>query len=275
MIGGIALAIFLLFSIGSPANAAEEIRFQASSKSLSGDPLTLTGKLHKPQGNAPFPAVVLMHECAGITEKTEDAWAKRLVSWGYVALELDSFGPRGKKNICDDTYIVPENSRAQDAFDAKVFLSQQAVVDHRRIGIMGWGHGGGAVLCTISPANMEDYHWQKRGVSPSDLVKGDGPFRAAVAFYPYCAKSLEDAESPLLILIGEKDSWWPAEMCKINVPGFKTNNEIGLKIYPDTYHGFDAEDVNTVVAGYRVAYDFGATLDAIFRVRDFLAKYLK
>jgi dienelactone hydrolase len=48
-----------------------------------------------------------------------------------------------------------------------------------------------------------------------------------------------------------------------------------LKVYQDTYHGFDAEDVNTVVASYRVAYDFGATLDAIFRVRDFLAEYLK
>jgi dienelactone hydrolase len=271
----LALSIFLLFSMISSVNAVEEISFRGRSKSASGDPLTLTGKLYKPQGDAPFPAMVLMHGCGGITEKIEDAWAKRLVSWGYVVLEVDSFGPRGKKNLCDDAYVVPENTRAQDAFDAKVFLSQQAMVDRRRIGIMGWAHGGGAVLCAISLSNMEDYHWQKKGVSPSDLIKGDGPFQAAVAFYPYCAKRLEDSESPLLILIGEKDSWCPAEMCKVNVPGFKTNNEIRLKIYHDTYHGFDAEDVDTVVAGYRVAYDWRATLDAIFRVRDFLAKYLK
>ena len=275
MVGAIVLSIFLLFSIAPLANAAEEVSFRARSRSVSGDPLTLTGKLHKPQGEAPFPAMVLMHGCGGITEKIEDAWAKRLVSWGYVALELDSFGARGKKNICDDTYAVPENTRAQDAFDAKGFLSQQAMVDRHRIGIMGWAHGGGAVLCAISLANMEDYHWQKKGLSPSDLIKIDGPFKAAVAFYPYCAKRLEDAQSPLLILIGDKDSWCPAAMCKISVPGFKTNKEIRLKIYHDTYHGFDAEDVDTVVAGYRVAYDFGATLDAIFRVRDFLAEYLR
>jgi dienelactone hydrolase len=82
------------------------------SKSASGDPLTLTGKLHKPQGDAPFPAMILMHGCGGITEKIEDAWAKRLVSWGYVALELDSFGPLGEKNVCDNTFIIPENTRA-------------------------------------------------------------------------------------------------------------------------------------------------------------------
>ena len=275
MVGRIALAIFLLSSIIPWANAAEEIRFRGRTKAASGEPLTLTGKLHTPPGEAPFPAMVLLHGCAGITEKIEDAWAKRLVRWGYVTLEVDSFGPRGGKNICDDTYVVPENTRAQDAFDAKVFLSQQAVVDRRRIGIMGWGHGGGAVLCAISPSNMEDFHWQKKGTALSDLKKGNGPFKAAVAFYPYCAKSLEDAESPLLILIGEKDSWCPAAMCELNVPRFKTNNEIQLKVYENTYHGFDAEDVNTVVASYRVAYDFAATLDAIFRVRDFLSRYLK
>ena len=275
MVGHIAFSLLLLSLIVSRADAAEEIHFRTSSKSASGEPLTLTGKLHIPQGEAPLPAMVLLHECAGITEKIEDAWARRLVGWGYVALEVDSFGPRGKKNICDDTYVVPENTRAQDAFDAKVFLSQQAAVDPSRIGVMGWGHGGGAVLCAVSPANMEDYHWQKKGTSPSDLIKGNGPFKAAVAFYPYCAKSLEDAESPLLILIGDKDSWCPAGMCKLHVPRFRTNHEIQLKVYQDTYHGFDAEDVNTVVASYRVAYDFGATLDAIFRVRHFLAEYLK
>jgi dienelactone hydrolase len=275
MVGGIVLSVFLIFWLAPLANATEEIRFRGRSRIASGDPLTLTGKLHKPQGEAPFPAIVLMHGCGGMSGKAEDAWAKRLVSWGYVTLEVDSFGPRGEKNICDDTYVVPENTRAQDAFDAKVFLSQQAVVDRRRIGIMGWGHGGGAVLCAISPSNMEDYHWQKKGISLSDLKKGNGPFKAAVAFYPYCAKSLEDAESPLLILIGEKDSWCPAGICELNVPRFKTNNEIRLKVYLDTYHGFDAEGVNTLVASYRVAYDFGATLDAIFRVRDFLARYLK
>jgi len=275
MVGGIALSIFLLISIVSLANAAEEIRFRASSKSLSGDPLTLTGKLHIPHGEAPFPAMVLLHGCWGITDKIEDAWARRLVSWGYVTLEVDSLEPRGKKNICDDTYVVPENTRAQDAFDGKVFLSQQAGVDRSRIGIMGWGHGGGAVLCAVSPSNMEDYHWQKKGTSPSELIKGNGPFKAAVAFYPYCAKSLEDAQSPLLILIGDRDSWCPAALCRLQVPRVITNHEIQLKVYPDTYHGFDAEDVNTLVSSYRVAYDPRATLDAIFRVRDFLARYLK
>ena len=33
---------------------------------LNGETLTLTGILEKPEGNGPFPAVVLLHSCAGI-----------------------------------------------------------------------------------------------------------------------------------------------------------------------------------------------------------------
>jgi dienelactone hydrolase len=56
--------------------------------------VTLTGKLTKPQGDGPFPAVVLMHGCTGIGKHQED-WAARFASWGYVALQVDSLGPRG------------------------------------------------------------------------------------------------------------------------------------------------------------------------------------
>ena len=45
-------------------------------------------------GGGPFPAVVVLHGCIGITGHFTGI-ADRLSSWGYVALAVDSLGPRG------------------------------------------------------------------------------------------------------------------------------------------------------------------------------------
>ena len=46
------------------------------------------------RGEGPFPAVVVLHGCIGITGHFTGI-ADRLSSWGYVALAVDSLGPRG------------------------------------------------------------------------------------------------------------------------------------------------------------------------------------
>ena len=52
------------------------------------------GSIILPQGNPPYPAVVVLHGCNGISSSTR-IWARRLASWGYAALIVDSFTPRG------------------------------------------------------------------------------------------------------------------------------------------------------------------------------------
>jgi hypothetical protein len=42
--------------------AADIVTFKGMDITAAGTPLILTGKLTKPQGNGPFPAVVLLHE---------------------------------------------------------------------------------------------------------------------------------------------------------------------------------------------------------------------
>jgi hypothetical protein len=54
----------------------------------------LTAILTLPRGNGPFPAIVVLHGCDGVQEQ-EQAWAWRLNDWGYAALIVDSFAPRG------------------------------------------------------------------------------------------------------------------------------------------------------------------------------------
>jgi len=55
--------------------------------------------LQKPDGEGPFPAVVLLHTCGGLQQHVLE-WAQRLRAHEYVALVLDSFTPRGEKSVC-------------------------------------------------------------------------------------------------------------------------------------------------------------------------------
>ena len=145
----VSIIIFALWFIGHSAFAVENVSFKGTTKLANGGFVTLTGKLTKPQGDGPFPAVILMHGCAGITGDI-DTWADRLANWGYVAIVLDSFGPRGEINICERIMAIPFNVRSQDAYDAKSYLSGKAFVDRNRMAAIGFSHGGISTLCVAS-----------------------------------------------------------------------------------------------------------------------------
>src|SRR4029079_7566471 len=57
------------------------------------------GTLILPSGQPPFPAVIVLHGCNGVSPNAR-TWARRLASWGYASLILDSFTSRGIKNVC-------------------------------------------------------------------------------------------------------------------------------------------------------------------------------
>jgi dienelactone hydrolase len=250
--------MILVFVTSTSVIAADIVTFKSMDTTAAGVPIMLTGKLTKPQGKGPFPAVVLLHGCGGNRTDRDNLWADRLAIWGYVALQVDSFGPRGLSTICEDVdllfSLVPK--RAQDSYDAKAYLAGLPFVDRNRIGVMGWSHGGMTTLSVVA---------QKR----------DDPFRSAIAFYPYCNRMLSDLNAPLLILIGENDDWTPAHLCTMQMHVGQTGHEVILKIYPDAQHGFDTAGLDTFVAGHRLLSNPVAAADAIIKVKAFLAKHLK
>jgi dienelactone hydrolase len=254
----IVIIVILVILASTSVIAADIVTFKGTGTTVAGTPLMLTGKLTKPQGDGPFPAVALLHGCRGIRGDRDAQWAERLASWGYVALQVDSFGPRGLSSICEDLSlifsIVPK--RTQDAYDAKSYLSELPFVDRNRIGVMGWSHGGMTILSVVD---------QKR----------DNPFRSAIAFYPFCDRYLADFNAPLLILIGKKDDWTPAISCSLSMPSAQIGHEVILKIYNDSHHGFDEEGIDTVIAGHRLLFNPVAAGDAIIQVKAFLSKHLK
>lgn len=180
--------------------------------------VSVSGYLARPDGEEPRAAIVLLHTCAGISEH-EEMWSKRLVSWGYVVLSVDSFTPRGFDYICDGRIgggaLTTPWRRALDAYGAKRYLSARSFVDPDRIAVMGMSHGGMTVLEAI-----------KQSTSEGLAMK---PFQAAIAYYPLCSEP-ESINTPTLILIGSEDSWTPAEFC--SWPAFQTSPR---KIVPHAF----------------------------------------
>jgi len=255
------LLVILILVIAAQLSFADSVIFKSSSTSKDGKSIALSGILTKPDGNGPFPAVVFLHGCSGLVDgKTRsEAWSNRLIDWGYVTLQVDSFEPRGMSTICDDRRLMGKMAytRGQDAYDAKSFLAELPFVHRNRIAVMGWSHGGFAMFKVIN--NTDD-----------DTDK----FEAAIGIYPWC-ENLAFQNAPLLVLIGESDDWTPAIRCSRYLKSTEPKHETVLKIYSGAYHDFDWEGVNKEYLGHRLLYDPKATADAIIQVKNFLAKYLK
>ena len=258
------ITVFLLIAalaLAACAGSVKSVKFDnLLSQKLGEKPVTLTGKLIKPAGEGPFPAVVVLHPCVGPTPN-QDRWSSKFKSWGYVSFLVNSFGPRGVTNDCKWPHEVSSDMRAQDAYDAKSYLATLPFVDPDKIAVAGWSHGAAGTVEVVTL----DFNYPREKL-----------FRAAVAFYPYCKKWLGAVNAPLLILTGELDDWCPAQKCIDNVPEMtKTGHEVVLKVYPGAHHCFDIQGLDRTSYGHRLKYNRQAAADAQVQVKDFLAKYLQ
>jgi dienelactone hydrolase len=172
--------------------------------------LSLHTMLYRPDGPGPFPAVVALHDCGGLTKRpnTEaqlySVWANKLVADGFVVLFPDSFGSRGLGSQCRERHrnVHASRERVTDANAARLWLQQQSYVRPDHISLLGWSNGAAAVL------------WTVRLTTPPHPESAD--FRSAVAFYPSCGRLREAAwsASSVGLTIGRPPQpasrWWPA-----------------------------------------------------------------
>jgi dienelactone hydrolase len=213
-------------------------------------------KLTRPEGEGPFPAVVLLHGCGGMASSYPHHWDQRLTAWGYVSLHVDSFAPRGITGICAGGMIAVEtlSYRVKDAYLAKKYLSTLSYVDSDRIGVMGWSHGGTTAVKTVLT---------------SGEPKRTETFDRAVAFYPWCYKPIEPA-SPLLILSGGQDRWTPVEFCLRHAPVDAPTDMFRIEVYPEAHHCFDWVGIDTEQQGHILRYHPESAADAFAKVKAFL-----
>lgn len=246
----------------------------------------LKGYVFEPQGHVgKHPAVVMLHGCGGAYSKAgslnprHQMWGDYLARLGYFTVMLDSFTPRGITQICTTPLRdrpLKEADRVGDAYATLAFLRGLPQVDGDHVAILGWSHGGGVVLDAINT-----------------LPTAMAGFKAAVSFYPGCARRNARSHSfkpyaPLLLLIGESDDWTPAAPCQALTDAVVAQGgAMQIVTYPDTYHDFDNPAlkglrVRTEVPngvhpgrGVTIAPNAIATEDAKGRVAEFLSSQLR
>ena len=128
---GFSLAIVLLSCVSA---ATEPLTFDASA--VGGPASNARAELFTPPGAGPFPAVVVLHGCDGVGRHAR-LWAQQLVAWGYVAVVVDSFRPRGMSTVCNHGMLVPAQLQALDAFNVADYLRAQPNVAGGHIGVIG------------------------------------------------------------------------------------------------------------------------------------------
>jgi dienelactone hydrolase len=222
-----------LLALTVPAAQAERIHL------IAPDGIALKAYwMPRPDGGV-GPAVVALHGCSGLFERTGTAfdprypeYVARLHRAGYHVLLPDSFGSRGKGSICGEPTgkrSISVDTRRGDTIAAVDWLSKHADVDATRIVLLGWSNGATTALAALNSA-MPSY---ARNVA------------AAVVFYPGCASLLKQPfrlHVPVLMLLGEKDDWTPPGSCteladrtRKSQPGV----DLDVHLYSDSHHAFD------------------------------------
>ncbi|HEY8871525.1 MAG TPA: dienelactone hydrolase family protein [Stellaceae bacterium] len=211
------------------------------------------------RGEGPFPAVVVLHGCIGITGHFTGI-ADRLSSWGYVALAVDSFGPRGISSRCG----VGSLDQPFDAYAALRYLSQLDFVDPARVAVLGESLGGFAVLYAVDRDSAAQYFRDR--------------FRAAIAYYPGCEiPAAVTMTAPTLVLIGEADEASLVAPCREMVAHARSDGApIALTVYPGVHHNFDTAEMTPGVRYllHWLEYNEPAAKDAEEKTRAFLAAHL-
>ena len=259
---------------------AKPLSFEADRHSIGmfTSPQALANRVYAPEGDGPFPAVVL-NQTKGVTEHLR-VHAKELIAAGFAVLVVDTFGPRGYKAGVSEP--LPAEF-AKDAYDALAHLQSLPYIDKHRIFQTGYSYGGMAAALLASPEGAQ-------------VFKASGRFRATVANYGACAIASPyaggqakatymdmlsaDSDRPILMLMAELDIETPPKTCFPLLEEMKAaGKDVHWHVYPNTTHGWDKAENNGHVyrtnSGDTMTYRYDAAVakDATERMIAFFNRY--
>ena len=271
--------LLLVFTCCSSAADIKTVHFQSEDHKTK-----LVGYLFEPSGSGPHAAVVMLHGRAGAysslakgvydvttLSKRHKAWGTFWAERGYLALLVDSFGPRGyPQGFPRGSYrnrppeVSERTVRPLDAYGALRYLRGRGDVIGDRIGVQGWSNGAMTVL-----VSMGDH---APGIHQPTPETG---FRAALAEYPGCGintiKHRYHSYAPLLMMIASADEEVSPKKCEAFASRARQmGSKLKLIVFEGAEHNFDdpgkAKQSNP--ANRR------ATEVAMVRAEDFFARHL-
>lgn len=213
------------------------------------------GYLARPEGDGPFPALILIHEWWGLNDNIRDM-ADDFASEGYVALAVDLYegrsadgDPAKARELATEVRGDVEGAMAHLG-DAVAFLKAREDVVPDSLASVGWCFGGG---------------WAY------EMAKNDAGVKATVMYYGRF--NLEDdlslMRADIMGHFGEEDTSILADDVRQFDAKLKTQGgDHRVFIYPNAGHAFANED-------NEAAYVPEAAAEARQRTLEFLEEELK
>ncbi|MHB1000348.1 MAG: dienelactone hydrolase family protein [Armatimonadota bacterium] len=211
-----------------------------------------SGYFINPSGNAPRPALVVIHEWWGLNQQIKSQ-SMKLAQAGYAVLAVDLFNksttnPEEARQMVQG---VNQQAATAELLAAAKYLRALRCVPDNRVGVLGWCFGGRQALM---------------------LAINDPKLAATVIYYgnPITDKArLKKIKSPILGIFGEADTSIPMQQ----VRDFRSAlTEVGVKNEFHTYPGAGHAFANPS-GGERYKPD--AAADAWKKTMAFLNRYLK
>jgi len=200
--------------------------------------------VYLPEGEGPFPTVLLFHGCGGVRLSMSE-WATAFREAGFAAIVVDSMKGRGlvERDVCSGRALLG-SERAGDVLVSIADARRLPFVDPERIVLAGWSHGGWSImdLMAMDPPHELPHNLASLPEGGLDGVMG------IVLVYPYCgfgarAKGWPRAVPTLFILAGSDSVANPAPCLEVAQELDAAGHDVRVKVYPGIDHAFDQHDL--------------------------------
>lgn len=199
-----------------PEVVTSEVEFKTNGE-------TARGYLARPDGDGPFPGVIVVQEWWGLDDHIKDV-ARRFAAEGFAAFAPDLYHGKITKEPDEAGKLMmaldmPKASKELAA--AAEHLSQQPFIDGRGIGATGFCMGGGLAL----------------------TLACDSPhIKAAAPFYgmnPDPIDKVANLKGPVRLFYAEHDDWVNPQVRDAAEAALKKHEkDYEIHVYPGTGHAF-------------------------------------
>jgi carboxymethylenebutenolidase len=232
----------------------------------AGGSTSLRGYLAVPQGQGPFPAVVMIHEVFGLDDQTR-RHADRLARAGYLTLALDLFSDGGRRRCLVGTMRAMAARTGRPFVDiatARTWLAASEL-GNGRTGVIGFCMGGAFAL----------------------LVARDGFDAASVNYGRLPGKQQEDlvdalrGACPIVANYGGADKSLKGAAARLDSALDQLGIEHSVKEFPSAGHAFLNDEelgpalLRPLMRVMGVGPDPESSPEAWQRIEDHFARYLK
>ena len=205
---------------------------------LSSKPVSIKGYVLKAKQGGRAPGAILNPACNGLLSPNGQVrsnylkMAKFLNDMGMTVFLIDGFNPRGFKEICTQpgkTRPIDTTARLKDVLGGLLYMRGRSDVVTDQIFLVTWGAAE-----SFEAVNKASPYHEKIGTG----------FTAAIMFHPQClgVGNRFAPYAPIQMFVGEKDTWTPAAACLALAKQQESGSaSFDIKVYPDTYHGFDQQ----------------------------------